>query len=132
MQLTRLAAAALFALAPCLMAPARAYAVTEADFAAKTAGDLVNLCAADPKEPMGTAALNFCHGFAQGAVSVVMEEAAASKRARFFCFPTPAPSRTATLAEFVTWARANPSHLSETPADGLFAFLRQRFPCGKP
>ena len=80
---------------------------------------------------MGTAALNFCHGFAQGAVSVVMEEAAASKRARFFCFPTPVPSRNATLAEFVTWARANPAHLTETPADGLFAFLRQRFPCGK-
>jgi hypothetical protein len=31
----------------------------------------------------------------------------------------------------VTWARANPAHLSETPADGLFGFLRQRFPCGK-
>jgi hypothetical protein len=68
MQLTRLAAAALLALAPSV-----AFAVTEADFAAKTTGDLVNLCAADAKEPMGTAALNFCHGFAQGAVSVVMQ-----------------------------------------------------------
>jgi hypothetical protein len=132
MQLTRLAAAALFALAASIAAPGGAFAATDADFAAKTTGDLVNLCAADPKEPLGTAALNFCHGFAQGAVSVVMEEAAASKRARFFCFPTPAPARTTTLAEFVTWARANPSHMGETPADGLFAFLRQRFPCGKP
>ncbi len=127
MQLTRLAAAALFALAPSV-----AFAVTETDFAAKTTGDLVNLCAADPKEPMGTAALNFCHGFAQGSVSVVMEETAAARRAKpLFCFPTPAPSRTATLAEFVTWARANPAHLTETPADGLFAFLAQRFPCGR-
>jgi hypothetical protein len=126
MQLTRLAAAALLTLAPSV-----AFAVSEADFTAKTAGDLVDLCAADPKDPMGTAALNFCHGFAQGAVSVVMEEAAASKRPKLFCLPTPAPTRSATLAEFVTWARANPSHLNETPADGLFSFLRQRFPCGK-
>jgi hypothetical protein len=58
MTFTRLAAVALM-----VLAPSAAFAVTEADFAAKTAGDLVNLCAADPKEPMGTAALNFCHGF---------------------------------------------------------------------
>ena len=131
MQLTRLAAAALLALVPAVMAPSGAFAVTEADFAAKTTGDLVNLCGADAKEAMGTAALNFCHGFAQGAVSVVMEEAAASKRAKLFCFPSPAPSRTATLTEFVTWARANPARLNGTPADGLFAFLKERFPCGK-
>jgi len=127
MKLTRLAAAALFALAPCVTYAA----VTESDFGAKTTSDLVDLCSADPKEPMGTAALNFCHGFAQGAVSVEMEEAAATKRAKLFCFPTPAPTRTATIAEFVTWARANPSHLSERAADGLFGFLRERFPCGK-
>jgi hypothetical protein len=126
MQFTRLAAAALIALLP-----TAAFAASEADFAAKTAGDLVDLCAADPKEPMGTAALNFCHGFAQGAVTVEMEVASASKRAKLFCFPTPTPSRTATLTEFVTWARANPAHLSEPAADGLFAFLQQRFPCGK-
>jgi hypothetical protein len=131
MQLTRLAAAALLAVVPAVMAPSSAFAVTEADFAAKTTGDLVNLCGADAKEPMGTAALNFCHGFAQGAVSVVMEEAAASKRAKLFCFPSPAPSRTATLTEFVNWARANPARLTGTPADGLFAFLKERFPCGK-
>jgi hypothetical protein len=126
MQLTRLAAAALFVLAPSV-----AFAVTEADFAAKTTGDLVNLCAADAKEPMGTAAQNFCHGYAQGAVSVEMEEAAASKRPKLFCLPNPAPTRTATIAEFVIWARATPSRLNDRAADGLFAFLRERYPCGK-
>jgi hypothetical protein len=126
MQLTRLATAALLALWPCVMAPTSAFAVTEADFGAKTTGDLVNLCAADPKEPMGTAALNFCHGFAQGAVSVEMEMQAAERRQKLFCFPTPAPTRTATIAEFVTWARADPAHLTEPAADGLFRFLRRR------
>ena len=126
MQLTRLAAVALVALAPSV-----AWAVTEADFAARTTGDLVNLCSADPKEPMGTAALNFCHGYAQGAVSVEIEQAMADKRDRLFCFPNPAPQRTQTLNEFVTWARANPARLSQRAADGLFTFLHERFPCGK-
>jgi hypothetical protein len=104
MQLTRLATAALLALWPCVMAP---------------------------KSASVTAALNFCHGFAQGAVSVEMEMQAAERRQKLFCFPTPAPTRTATIAEFVTWARADPAHLTEPAADGLFRFLRGRFPCGK-
>ena len=113
------------------LAPTVAFAVTEADFAAKTTGDLVNLCGADPKEPMGSGALNFCHGFAQGAVTVQMEMQEASRRPKLFCISQPAPSRTQTLGEFVAWAKANPAHLSEPAADGLFGFLRERFPCGK-
>jgi len=126
MQLTRLAAAALVALAPCA-----AFAVTQADFAAKTTGDLANLCSADPKEPMGDAALNFCHGFAQGVVTVEQERAAAEHK-RLFCFPNPAPSRADTLKEFVTWARANPGHLIEPAPNGLVGFLRARYPCNQP
>ena len=114
------------------LAPAAAWAVSESDFSAHTTGELVDLCAADPHGPMGTAALNFCHGFAQGAVSVQMERSAAEKPSyRLFCFPSPSPERTATLTEFVTWARADPSRLNERAADGLFRFLTERFPCGK-
>ena len=131
MKLTRPAAAALIALAPALLAPPAAFAVSETDFAAKTTGDLVNLCSADPKEPMGSAALNFCHGYAQGAVSVQMEMQAASKRPKLFCFPDPAPTRTQSLAEFVTWAKADPSRLTQSAADGLMSFLHERFACGK-
>jgi hypothetical protein len=127
MQLTRLAAAALIALAP-----TAAFAVTTQDFAARTTGDLVDLCSADPHTPMGEAAVNFCHGFAQGAVTVEMEhQAATPDRPKLFCFPTPAPTRTATLEEFVKWAQASPAHMQDRAADGLFSFLRQRFPCGK-
>ncbi len=35
---------------------------------ARTAGDLADLCAANPKDPQGDAKINFCHGFAQGAI----------------------------------------------------------------
>ena len=47
-----------------------AHAAPEANFAAGTTGDLVELCAATPDNALGTAAVNFCEGFAQGAVSV--------------------------------------------------------------
>jgi len=91
---------------------------------ARTAGELADLCGANPREPQGDARINFCHGFAQGAVDVAMR---AEKKP--FCFPTPSPSRSATLGEFAAWVRANPSHRSEPAVDGLFHFLAERFPC---
>lgn len=91
---------------------------------ARTAGDLADLCGANPREPQGDAKINFCHGFSQGAVDVAMR---AEKKP--FCFSTPAPSRSTTLGEFVSWVRANPSHRSESAIDGLFHFLAERFPC---
>jgi Rap1a immunity proteins len=108
--------------------PAAARAVTDQNFNARTTEDLVALCSADANESMGTAALNFCHGFAQGAVAVEMEREAADKR-RSFCFPRPTPSRSTTINEFVRWARANQGRMSDRPTDGFFAFLAERFPC---
>jgi hypothetical protein len=109
--------------------PAAANAATEQNFNARTTEDLVALCSAEPTDAKGTAALNFCHGFAQGAVSVEMERVAASKQRRPFCFPNPTPPRSTTLEEFVKWARANPAHMPDRPVDGLLAFLSERFPC---
>jgi len=93
---------------------------------ARTAADLADLCAANPKESQGDAKINFCHGFAQGAITVELRRAGDKKP---FCFPTPAPTRTATMGEFVNWARALPEHRTETAVDGLFKFLGERFPC---
>ncbi len=109
--------------------PLAANAVTEQNFNARTTEDLVALCSANPSDAMGTAALNFCHGFAQGAVSVEMQREGATRQRKLFCFPNPMPSRTTTLEEFVKWAKANPAHMPDRPADGLFAFLAERFPC---
>jgi Rap1a immunity proteins len=122
--------AALSALLPVLL-PIGANAVTEQNFNAKTTEDLVALCSAKATDAMGTAALNFCHGYAQGAVSVELEREAAAHQSKLFCFPSPTPSRTVTLEEFVKWANANPSHMSDRPADGLFAFFGERFPCAR-
>jgi len=93
---------------------------------ARTAGDLAALCAADPNSAGSDAKINFCHGFAQGAVDDRMHESA-DKRA--FCFPSPTPSRTSTMREFVAWVRASPSNRDMPVLDGLFKFFGERFPC---
>jgi len=93
---------------------------------ARTSGDLADLCAANAKEAQGDAKLNFCHGYAQGAITATLRLAGDKKP---FCFPTPTPTRTATLGEFVAWVRAMPDRKSEPAADGLLKFLAERFPC---
>jgi hypothetical protein len=93
---------------------------------ARTAGDLAELCGANPKEPGADARINYCHGFAQGVVDLELQHTADKKP---FCFPTPAPSRSATLGEFVSWVRALPEHRTLPAIDGLFKFLAERFPC---
>ncbi len=129
MKLARIAA--MLALPAVLSLPA--HAATEANFAVQTTGDLVELCAADPKEAMGTAALNFCHGFVVGAVRVQQVRGEASKRGRMFCLPEqPTMSRDTAIADFVTWARAVPARLAAKPFDSMFQFLGAKFPCSAP
>ena len=93
---------------------------------ARTAGELAELCGANPKEPAADAKINFCDGFSQAAVDLELEHDGDKKP---FCFPSPAPSRRETLGQFVNWVRALPEHRSLTATDGLFKFLAERFPC---
>ncbi|MGE0224184.1 MAG: Rap1a/Tai family immunity protein [Acetobacteraceae bacterium] len=112
-----------------LLAPLPAGAVTEANFAVETTGDLVALCSADPKAPLGTAALNFCHGFVAGAVRVQQANDAARRPTPLFCLPSPPPSRDAAINEFVEWAKAEPARLEQRPFESMFRFLAQKHPC---
>jgi hypothetical protein len=93
---------------------------------ARTAGDLADLCGANPRDPQGDAKINYCHGFAQGAVDVALKQTGDKKP---FCFPSPTPTRSATLTEFVNWARALPAHRTVSAVDGLMQFLGERYPC---
>jgi hypothetical protein len=93
---------------------------------AHTAGELAALCAAEPGSPGADAKINYCHGFAQGAVDTRLHGAGDRKP---FCFPTPAPTRTATMHDFVTWVRATPANRDLPVLDGLFRFLGERYPC---
>ena len=74
---------------------------------ARTAGELAELCAANPKDPLGDAKINFCHGFAQGAIH---GRAPSLRGQEGVLFPKPSADRTATMSEFVSWVRALPEH----------------------
>ena len=112
-----------------LLASGASRAATEANFGANTTGDLVELCTATPDNPIGTAAINFCEGFAQGAVLVEMQNQAAFRGPKLFCMPNPPPSRNQALNDFVNWARSAPDRLARSSTDGLFRFLSERYPC---
>jgi hypothetical protein len=112
-----------------LLAPCALRAATEANFGAATTADLVNLCTAPPDSAIGTAAVNFCEGFAQGAVLVEMQNMAAFRGPKLFCLSNPPPSRDQALSEFVNWARASPDRMAAPSTDGLFRFLSERYPC---
>jgi hypothetical protein len=104
-------------------------AVTEDTFQLRSTSDLVELCTAGQTDPMMTAAVNFCHGFAVGVFRVLEEENAAHRINKLFCMPNPAPSRSQALADFVQWAKSTPGMMDQRPADGLLAFLVKTYPC---
>ena len=112
------------------LAATSAGAVTEDNFNLKSTADLVALCTADASAPMGTAALNFCHGFVVGTVRVEQIHGAAHKH-HMFCLPDPVPSRTAGIADYVQWAQPDSARMAMAPQDSLVAFLAQRYPCGR-
>lgn len=107
--------------------PVRA-AVTESNFQMSTGADLVALCSPAQGDPLATAAINFCHGFAIGAYQTLASMQAAMPHP-LFCVPSPAPTRNQTMADLVRWARSTPSAMSERPADAILDYLTQRFPC---
>jgi|SRR5271155_4798773 len=112
-----------------LLAPSATRAATEANFYAQTTGDLVELCSATPDDGLGTAAVNFCEGYIQGAVTVEMLNMAAFRGSKLFCLPNPPPSRSQAMNDFVSWARAAPDRMTQSATDGLFRFISQRYPC---
>jgi Rap1a immunity proteins len=113
-------------LAPPTPAPA---AVTESQFPPNTVRDLIAICAADKDDPRMTAAVNFCHGFVEGAV--IVEEANESHKGarKLFCLPSPRPPRGSELINFTAWANEQPARLDMPSIDGMFIYLAQRFPC---
>jgi hypothetical protein len=120
--------AALLAVGVVFATPALA-AVTESQFPPGTVRDLIAICSADKDDPRMTAAINFCHGFVEGAV--IVEEANESHKGarKLFCLPTPRPPRASELTNFTAWANEQPARLDMPSIDGIFIYLAQRFPC---
>ena len=103
--------------------------VTESQFPPRTVRDLIEICAPAKEDPMMTAAINYCHGFAQGAV--IVEEAHESQRdaRNLFCLPSPRPASGSEVAKFIAWANALPSRLDQPAIDGMFIYLAETYPC---
>src|SRR5215831_3586510 len=103
--------------------------VTDSQFPPNTVRDLIAICSEDKDDPRMTAAVNFCHGFVEGAV--IVEEANESHKGarKLFCLPTPRPPRGSELTNFIAWANEQPARLDMPSIDGMFIYLAQRFPC---
>ena len=106
--------------------PTTAKPPTPVNLHARTTGELAALCGADPASPGADVKISFCNGFAQGALDDRMKMSADKKPV---CITSAAPSRAATMKEFVNWVRATPATLEMPVLDGLFKFLGERFPC---
>ena len=107
---------------------------TEDTLAVPTTAALAELCAdtSSSNAMMTTAAQNFCRGYLLGAYHILAQINAAHGKPAF-CIPNPSPTRNQAIAEFVAWAKASPSGGGLPPADGVYKFLTQRFPCpGNP
>ena len=96
-----------------------------------TIDDLVELRDPTSDSAMANTGVNFCQGFAQGAVSIGMQSQITPGSVKLFCMPDPLPSRTEAIREFVGWARASANRMALSSTDGLMRFLGERFPCPK-
>lgn len=103
--------------------------VTESQFPPMRVRDLIEICAPTKEDPMMTAAINYCHGFAQGAILV--EEAHEEHRdvRKLFCLPSPPPPSGSEITKFIAWANALPSRLDQPAVDGMFIYLAEIYPC---
>ena len=120
------AAAAGLAAAASAAAPPAAHAVQEQAFQARTTAQLVDLCATSPSDPAYAQAVQFCHGFAAGALSYHRAASRPVSTPNFCGLPA---SRREAVDRFVTWARANPRVADENPANALFRFLDANYAC---
>jgi hypothetical protein len=109
---------------PAVAAPPKARPVS---INIRTAADLAVACSAKPVSPGNAALLNFCNGFAQGVVQTERLNPGGSK----ICLPTPAPKRSETMKEFVTWVMADAARKTEVASAGFIRFMSEKYPCNR-
>jgi len=103
--------------------------VTESQFPPRTVRDLIEICTPAREDPMMTAAINYCHGFAQGAVAVEQAHEGHRDARKLFCLPPLSPPSGSEITKFIAWANALPSRLDEPAIDGMFIYLAEAYPC---
>lgn len=111
------------------ISPLASAAVTQDNFLVRSTQDIVDLCKAGEKDPLYTAAVNFCQGYLVGAYDYYRASVAGPKKKPFVCPPEPAPSRNEAIQEFVKWAQANPQYMKDPAVETQFRFLVEKWPC---
>lgn len=104
-------------------------AVLESQFPPRTVQDLIAICSPAKDDPMMTAAINYCHGYAEGAVVVEMAHESQRGGRKLFCLPNPPPPSGSELGSFIVWANQDPSRLMQPAIYGMFLYLAQKYPC---
>ncbi len=112
-----------------LILPGLAGAVSETDFKADTTGQIVNLCTANPDDPLYPHAVNFCHGYLVGAYKYYEAAHSGPNALKLVCLPDPPPSRNEAIQLFMEWANAHPQYMKESPVETEFRFLIEKWPC---
>jgi hypothetical protein len=116
-----------------LLLPALSWAseLTVEDFVVDSTEDLVDLCSVKADSPIAKEAIHFCEGFCVGAYHYYKASHDGPDAIQWVCFPKPAPSRTAVIDQFVSWAKAHPKYMKEDAVETLFRFLAEKYPCNK-
>src|ERR1700751_549449 len=81
-------------------------AATESQFPPSTVRDLIEICAPAKEDPMTTAAINYCHGFAEGAGRVAEAHEGQRDARKLFRLPSPRPASGSEITKFIAWANA--------------------------
>ncbi len=111
---------------------AKAAPLTEDNFMLKTTADLVALCGANQADPLYTAAVNYCHGFALGVYRMLaIEDQASRNKHKAICFQQSAMTRSQAITNFLTWVADKPKVLDATPTDGFAQYVLEAFACKK-
>lgn len=102
------------------------FAAEEQAFEARTTAQLVSLCSTRPTDPTYAQSLQFCNGFAAGALSYYRATQRPGAAPRYCGLPA---GRQEAVNRFVAWAQANPRYSADNPVDTLFRFLDANYAC---
>jgi hypothetical protein len=94
-------------------------AVTQSQFPPRTVRDLIEICAPAKEDPMMTAAINYCHGFAQGAVLVEGAHEGQPSARKLFCLPAPQSAEGSEINKFIAWPMRCRRGSMVSPADSF-------------
>lgn len=115
-------AAALFCAAPAL-------AEESGPFLLDTAGDLAQLCAAQPGDPNHAAAIHLCQGYLIGLHHMHTAVANAVGSGIYCVSPEARPTRDEASAAFAAWIGTSPEHAELEAVDAVLIWASTAFPC---